>query len=1491
MANGYTSAERRANVRKQLRDRKGRWIEMGAKVRFTLDGIERAGEIVDIDYDNDEALVAFRGKNGKLTETKLKGRDLDVIANKATLDSSSQKKATLPEGKGKDKADLDAKIAELEEEEQFLKDTGASKAEIRAVQKQREALVKERDGNTDADKPEAAPTEEKAASSVNTKGESIDIDEIDALEDGTTVELHDTANDNDITVWRKDRGSWLGYDDDDNEHELTDDELKDYINARDPKDITAYRDDDERNDAKKRDKLEKRKDDQAAPGNRRNRHDRDRESDMGPGLPHLPGHDRNRDDRSNEDDENRDAPVEKPTDKAEETPAEPKQEEPKSKPVETDEGKTEDRPAEEPAAETEPATQPDSPYAPDTRLTDPGQLENAPRGTRVADDQTGDEYTRLGESGWRSDTLDPISSEDLAEHGAIVKSSSPVANSEGDLQNGETKTGLDPDTVTLITDPKVASRLADTVEGDDNNAEFIRNALNTPAEFGEDVSRVYVKTDSDGNVVGAASTVDYSYDPDEFDLGYEQEPFNYVKLDYLGSQKGSGSGSALVARVLSDAREQDRGVLLEATPESRSYWEEKQGFKEDPYGAGMSAYGLTPEQIDEYFSEQNKPAAGDDVGPDADLSYEDSHSELVPAAEVAGNTEGAEQRLTAAPEGTTVTDAAGNEYTKHGGDSWEDSAGKQVGSGPLAQRGADLPKETTEPGAATLSKDELDALPPGAQVESASGDGFIKGDDSTWLDDDDNEVSSTEVADADVTHVSGQTPAADVAPAGSADEADYTAGKTPVAPDGVSVVDNFDADYRGVSLAGDEGNNSGYRADGEPYRHGDTSLTTTDLDRLPLGTEVSSSDGAVYQKSNDTGNWDRLNPPDDAARYEASWDELDAAQGDEGFTFETGREHQNRWEAAESSDAPAEDAGKDTTADEVETAPGTPEAAPGGTAPGAGEDVESGAETTPGTTDLEPAEDGVVKTATDGRKYVAARDGSALFEGDKVVSAKDGLVGTVVRIEPNGKYVQVLGDDGKKRGRRATSLDRQADEVNTAPVPTGEQTPAGEAVTPSTGDNRLVGEDGEPYIMGADGADELRVGYTVKSRTDGLEGEIVGIEKNGAYVRVRGEDGKVRGRKADTLDRTISVYVDVIGESSAIEELKPGLFLNHDTGRKYVQNSKGVRFHSNDVITNGVDSFRVETANVNKNGKPMLFLDRLTPDGVSSGMTVFMSGSQLDDLFSKEDKPSITDSSVTPESLNLSPGEYAAKMYADSNFELAGAPEQGAMGLVHFISLPDGSQALVKTVTGTHWKEWSPDTMDMEHEQALDYELHAEYLGAKVAEALGIPSISSAIVPGSKNKVVHLVVPGQDAFDTLDLDEINPEDILDYKGGVDTSEIPGFESLDYKNAREIALFDYLTGYEDRHLGNWFIDEENKAVYPVDFGAAWIDVSTADAGPSPFFYHWFDPDYAPSMWTAEELAELRGKLEDLEDEFYDANKGAWFNLTMQRLDDLESEVLE
>lgn len=345
MVDGYSSAERRANVRKQLRDRKGRWIEMGAKVRFMLNGRYETGTVTGIHEDDEE--ISVESPDG--TTRRIRPKALESIGAKASLSRDEDKNKRnddeesnrRDESKDTEEDDLDARILDLELEEDVLREEGGDKDRLREVQRERRELQKERserdkeagdssrdsdressssssssdkdrdrdadtggpgapgtpengddessaskpsapsDGNDESSKSKTPDTpdhgdDESSTSKPSSKSpdlpnhgddesstskprpsspnlpergddetglgrESIDILDVDRLVDGDRVFLEDTANGpEDVTEFLREDGAWIGSNDFE-DLELDSEALKDYIEARDPKDLTVAR--------------------------------------------------------------------------------------------------------------------------------------------------------------------------------------------------------------------------------------------------------------------------------------------------------------------------------------------------------------------------------------------------------------------------------------------------------------------------------------------------------------------------------------------------------------------------------------------------------------------------------------------------------------------------------------------------------------------------------------------------------------------------------------------------------------------------------------------------------------------------------------------------------------------------------------------------------------------------------------------------------------------------------------------------------------------------------------------------------------------------------------------------------------------------------------------------------------------------------------------------------------------------------------------------
>lgn len=179
MADGYSSTERRANVRKQLRDRKGRWIEMGLKVRFSLNTAYATGTVTGIDTENDE--VSVETPDG--VTHKLGSKELESIGAKATLPAQEDRERSSENREDRNDRDLtreeiDTQLLDLELEEDVLREEGGNKERSREIQKERLELQKKRaDLNTaereQRDKDREGSKREKDEGSSGDKSPSV----------------------------------------------------------------------------------------------------------------------------------------------------------------------------------------------------------------------------------------------------------------------------------------------------------------------------------------------------------------------------------------------------------------------------------------------------------------------------------------------------------------------------------------------------------------------------------------------------------------------------------------------------------------------------------------------------------------------------------------------------------------------------------------------------------------------------------------------------------------------------------------------------------------------------------------------------------------------------------------------------------------------------------------------------------------------------------------------------------------------------------------------------------------------------------------------------------------------------------------------------------------------------------------------------------------------------------------------------------------------
>lgn len=103
MVKGFTSAERKAAVKKQLRDKKGRWIEMGAKVKFLFNGKETTGTVVGF-KDSSVSVETIDPDTKKTSLIKVPANKVENLNAKASLDKNVKKPKSKSSSADKDVA-------------------------------------------------------------------------------------------------------------------------------------------------------------------------------------------------------------------------------------------------------------------------------------------------------------------------------------------------------------------------------------------------------------------------------------------------------------------------------------------------------------------------------------------------------------------------------------------------------------------------------------------------------------------------------------------------------------------------------------------------------------------------------------------------------------------------------------------------------------------------------------------------------------------------------------------------------------------------------------------------------------------------------------------------------------------------------------------------------------------------------------------------------------------------------------------------------------------------------------------------------------------------------------------------------------------------------------------------------------------------------------------------------------------------------------------
>ncbi len=157
------------------------------------------------------------------------------------------------------------------------------------------------------------------------------------------------------------------------------------------------------------------------------------------------------------------------------------------------------------------------------------------------------------------------------------------------------------------------------------------------------------------------------------------------------------------------------------------------------------------------------------------------------------------------------------------------------------------------------------------------------------------------------------------------------------------------------------------------------------------------------------------------------------------------------------------------------------------------------------------------------------------------------------------------------------------------------------------------------------------------------------------------------------------------------------------------------------------------------------------------------------------------------------------------------------------------------------------------------------------------------------------------------VERTSPTEIyMEFVPGTIAAESPyrnGRPDIDYDSdqSRFLGLADQLTHNFDRHSGNWLVGEDGEPV-PIDHGMAFgrelldnpeIPLATRNRKADQFARHfrsaqnpreWADNDLSPN-----DVATIRGRLQELEPRFAAAGRQDWYNAMMTRYDIIGSRA--
>lgn len=209
--------------------------------------------------------------------------------------------------------------------------------------------------------------------------------------------------------------------------------------------------------------------------------------------------------------------------------------------------------------------------------------------------------------------------------------------------------------------------------------------------------------------------------------------------------------------------------------------------------------------------------------------------------------------------------------------------------------------------------------------------------------------------------------------------------------------------------------------------------------------------------------------------------------------------------------------------------------------------------------------------------------------------------------------------------------------------------------------------------------------------------------------------------------------------------------------------------------------------------------------------------------------------------------------------------------MVYLVTFNDGTKMVQK------YSKSDPDTAKQEYD--------AEQLGAQVADVLGL-----------KAPKVHRTKDGEAYFDYVSTGTLAAEipEVAGNNGGWGADSMSTGPYHDTLDGRRIGLLDTLIENPDRHVGNWFVQDDG-SLTPIDHGLGWAASESPDlfpperpvivggfadhyiSGKTGFVGDWRDNDLSP-----EYAKQVQGRLAALKPMFEQLGRTDLFDRMMARM---------